>query len=106
MRDPSIGIELLRGDEPPPVSRSDGPVWDRVAAAVQAAYPAALPVPYVMVQASDARHHTGLGAEVYRFTPFAITAEELASIHRTDERLSIRALDAAIAFHRNLLSGR
>jgi carboxypeptidase PM20D1 len=104
VRDPSIEIELLGGDEPPPLSRSVGPVWDRVAAAVGAAYPDALPVPYVMVQASDARHYTGLGAEVYRFMPFAITADELAAIHGADERVSIRALDAAIAFHRNLIS--
>ena len=105
VRDPSIEIELLGGDEPSPHSRSAGPVWDRVATAVRAAYPDALPVPYVMVQASDARHYTGLGAEVYRFMPFAITADELAAIHGADERVSIRALDAAIVFHRNLISG-
>ena len=106
VHDPSVGIELLAGDEPPPLSRSDGPAWDRVAAAVRAAYPDALPVPYVMVQASDARHYGDLGAEVYRFMPFAITADELAAIHGADERVSIRSLAAAIAFHRNLLSGR
>jgi carboxypeptidase PM20D1 len=106
VHDPTIEIELLAGGDPPSSSRSEGPVWDRVAAAVRAAYPDALPVPYVMVQASDARHYTGLGAEVYRFMPFAITAEELAAIHGADERLSIGALDAAIVFHRSLLSGR
>ena len=106
VRDPSIEIALLGGDEPSPLSRSEGPVWDRVTAAVRAAYPDALPVPYVMVQASDARHFTALGAEVYRFMPFAITADELAAIHGADERVSIRPLDAAIAFHRNLLTGR
>ena len=104
VRDPSVRIELVAGDEPPPFSRSDGPVWDRVAAAVRAAYPDALPVPYVMVQASDARHYGDLGAEVYRFMPFAITADELAAIHGADERVSIRSLEAGIAFHRHLLS--
>ena len=104
--DPSVGIDLLHGHEPAPLSAASGPAWDRVAAAVRIAYPEALPVPYVMVQASDARHFGDLGAEVYRFMPFAITAEELAAIHGADERVSIAALDAAIAFHRNLLSGR
>ena len=86
------------------MSHAHGAAWERVSAAVRDAYPEALPVPYVMVQASDARHFAGLGAEVYRFMPFAITAEELAAIHGADERVSIRALDAAVAFHRNLLS--
>lgn len=104
--DESVTIELVEGHEPAPLSRAAGPAWDRVAAAVRVAYPAALPVPYVMVQASDARHFTDLGADVYRFMPFAITAEELAAIHGADERVSIAALDAAIAFHRNLLAGR
>jgi carboxypeptidase PM20D1 len=105
VNDPSIEIELLAGDEPSPLSRADGPVWDRVATAVSAAYPDALPVPYVMVQASDARHFGDLGAEVYRFMPFAITAEELAAIHGADERVQVAALDAAVAFHRDLLRG-
>jgi carboxypeptidase PM20D1 len=104
--DESVTVALLDGHEPSPLSRSTGPAWDRVAAAVRVAYPEALPVPYVMVQASDARHFTDLGAQVYRFMPFAITAEELAAIHGADERVSIAALDAAIAFHRHLLSGR
>jgi hypothetical protein len=35
--------------------------------------------------------------------PFAITAEELAAIHGADERVQVAALDAAVAFHRDLL---
>lgn len=105
VHDPSIEIEVLEGSDPAPSSRADGPAWRRVVAAVRVAYPEALPVPYVMVQASDARHFTGLGADVYRFMPFAITAAELAAIHGADERVSIAALDAAIVFHRALITG-
>ncbi|MGN6444411.1 M20/M25/M40 family metallo-hydrolase [Amnibacterium sp.] len=103
IRDPAVEVELLRGEDPPPASRAQGPAWDRVVAAVHVSHPDALPVPYVMVQASDARHFTRLGADVYRFMPFAITAEELAAIHGADERVSVTALDAAIAFHRALI---
>jgi carboxypeptidase PM20D1 len=102
--DPEVTIGLLDGHEPAPLSRAGGPAWDRVVTAVRIAYPDALPVPYVMVQASDARHFTDLGADVYRFMPFAISADELAAIHGADERVSIAALEAAIRFHRNLLS--
>jgi carboxypeptidase PM20D1 len=104
--DPSVEVTVLEGEDPAPLSRAHGPAWDRVTAAVRASYPDALAVPYVMVQASDARHFTALGAEVYRFMPFAITADELAAIHGADERVSIAALEAAVAFHRSLLSGR
>ena len=102
--DPSVTVEA-EGEDPSPLSRAAGPAWDRMTAALAASHPEALPVPYVMVQASDARHFTGLGGDVYRFMPFAITAEELAAIHGADERVRIAALDAAIAFHRALLAG-
>ena len=105
IRDREVEVAVLAGDDPPPLSRAAGPAWDRVADEVRTAYPAALPVPYVMVQASDARHFGGLGADVYRFMPFAISAAELASIHGPDERVTTAALEAAIAFHRRLLTG-
>ncbi|WP_375389502.1 M20/M25/M40 family metallo-hydrolase [uncultured Amnibacterium sp.] len=104
VRDPEVRIEVLAGDDPPPLTRSSGPAWDRVVAAVRVAHPAALAVPYVMVQASDARHFTGLGADVYRFMPFAITAQQLGAIHGPDEQVPIASLEAAIAFHRALLT--
>ncbi len=104
IHDPAVEVTVVNGEDPPSVSRASGPAWDRMRDAVAVAYPEALCVPYVMVQASDSRHFGRLGAEVYRFMPFAITQDELAAIHGTDERVSVAALDAAVRFHRALLT--
>ncbi|MGN6741911.1 MAG: M20/M25/M40 family metallo-hydrolase, partial [Amnibacterium sp.] len=105
VRDPEVAVALVDGHEASPVSRADGPGWDRLAAAIRAAYPDALPVPYVMVQASDARWFAAWCDTVYRFLPFAISAEQLAAIHGPDESLDVAALDAGVTFFRALITG-
>ncbi|MDQ1529947.1 MAG: carboxypeptidase [Microbacteriaceae bacterium] len=103
IRDPAVRIEVLAGEDPPPVSRADGPAWDRVCAALASAHPEALPVPYVMIQASDSRHFAAGCDAVYRFRPFTISAAQLAAIHGVDESLDVAALERGVAFHRALL---
>lgn len=45
-----------------------------------------------MVQVSDARHFSAISDSVYRFMPFDLTREELATLHAADERISVAAL--------------
>jgi carboxypeptidase PM20D1 len=102
--DPLVRIDVLAGDDPPPVSRADGPGWDRLCAAIALGAPGALPVPYLMVQASDSRHYASISDAVYRFRPFGITAARLATIHGADERLEVAELERGVAFYRALLA--
>ncbi|HVQ97232.1 MAG TPA: hypothetical protein VMS16_00185, partial [Mycobacterium sp.] len=64
----------------------------------------ALPVPYVMVQASDSRHFAKISRNIYRFMPFAISASQLRSIHGADESLDTSALGSGIQFYRHLIA--
>ena len=105
VRDPEVEVALVDGHEASPVSRAEGPAWDRLVAAVGTAYPDALPVPYVMVQASDARWFAEWCDTVYRFLPFAISAEQLAAIHGPDESIDVAALEAGARFFRALITG-
>ena len=105
MNDPSVALRVVHGNDPSPVSRTDHEPWALVSRAVRAVYPDATVTPYVMVQASDARHFAQISDSVYRFMPFDLGAEELATIHAADERLSIAALGRGIGFYRALITG-
>lgn len=104
VKDPYVEVELVDGYDASPVSRTDGPAWDRLSAAIRAAYPDALPVPYLMVQASDARWFAADCDAVYRFLPFAISAEQLAAVHGPNESIDVAALEAGVFFFRALLA--
>ena len=105
VNDPSVALRVVHGNDPSPVSRTDHEPWALVSRAVSAVYPDATVTPYVMVQASDARHFAQISDSVYRFMPFDLGAEELATIHAADERLSIASLGRGIGFYRALITG-
>jgi carboxypeptidase PM20D1 len=101
--DPSVELRVVSGNDPSPLSRTDNEAFAALTAAVRAVYPDAVVAPYVMVQASDARHFAAVSDSVYRFMPFDLSRAELATLHAADERLSVAALRRGIAFHRQLI---
>ncbi|MCZ2847438.1 M20/M25/M40 family metallo-hydrolase [Modestobacter sp. VKM Ac-2978] len=101
--DPSVRLEATRADDPSPVSRTDNEAWATLTAAIQTAHPAATVTPYLMVQASDARHFAQISDSVYRFMPFDLSSAQLASLHAADEHLTVAALARGVAFYRELL---
>lgn len=100
------GVEarVLAASEPSPVSPSEGPAWDRLAAAIGDVFPDAVVTPYVMLQASDARFFTGVSGHVYRFLPFDLTRAERATLHAIDESIRVSTFLRAIEFFRALLA--
>jgi carboxypeptidase PM20D1 len=101
--DPTVALRVLHGNDPSPVSRADNDAYALVARSIRSVYPDATVTPYVMVQASDARHFSQISDSVYRFMPFDLTASELAAIHAADERLPVAALGRGIGFYRTLI---
>ena len=101
--DPSVTLRVLRADDPSPVSRHDNDAYATLRDAISAVYPEATVAPYVMVQASDARHFCAISDSVYRFMPFDVSREQLASLHAADEHLTTAALGRGIAVYRELL---
>lgn len=103
--DPGVAVEIVEGDDPSPESPVPSPQFSAIARAVATAYPDALPAPYLMMQASDARHFHRRWPHVYRFAPLAMSADQRASIHGVDERVEISSLEAGRAFHAALIRG-
>ncbi|NEM05777.1 M20/M25/M40 family metallo-hydrolase [Geodermatophilus normandii] len=101
--DPSVEVRVLSGNDPSPVSRTDNEAYAALGAAVRAVYPEAAVAPYLMVQASDARHFAQISDSVYRFMPFDLSRGELDSLHAADERISVAALHRGAVFFRHLI---
>ncbi|TQN38155.1 carboxypeptidase PM20D1 [Blastococcus colisei] len=101
--DPSVELRVVSGNDPSPVSRADNEAFALVSAAVRSVYPEAAVAPYVMVQASDARHFSQVCDSVYRFMPFDLSKDELAALHAADERISVAALHRGAGFFRYLI---
>ncbi|WP_460774298.1 M20/M25/M40 family metallo-hydrolase [Microbacterium sp. GXF7504] len=103
--DPDVQVTVLEGDDPSPESSVEGAPFAAVTRAVAASYPEAATVPYVMMQASDARHFHRFAPAVYRFAPLTMSAAQRASVHGVDERVGIDALQRGEHFHRALITG-
>jgi carboxypeptidase PM20D1 len=101
--DPSVEVRVLSGSDPSPVSRTDTEAYAALGTAVRAVYPEAAVAPYVMVQASDARHFAQISDSVYRFMPFDLSRGELDALHAADERISVAALHRGAVFFRHLI---
>lgn len=98
-----IRVRLVYGSDPPPVSRREGPAWDALTRAIAEVFPRTIPSPYIMIQASDARHFTRISDSVYRFLPFDLTLEEREALHAIDESIRVSTYLDGIRFFRRLV---
>ncbi|KNX36123.1 M20/M25/M40 family metallo-hydrolase [Luteipulveratus halotolerans] len=104
VHDPTVELHVVSAADPTPISPSDGPQFAAIRAAVAATYPEAVTAPYVMLQASDARHFHAISEHVYRFSPLAMTRAQRDSIHGVDEHVTIDALGRGVVFYRRLIA--
>ena len=56
-----------------------------------------------MTGATDAYHYSLFCPRVYRFSPMMLSAEIKATVHATNERIPIKALEEMVVFYRNLM---
>jgi carboxypeptidase PM20D1 len=103
IRDHSVTVEVVDGDEPSPESPTDNDQFALIGAALAASHPEATAVPYVMMAATDSRHFHRFSPAVYRFAPLSMSARLRATIHGVDERVEISELERGARFHRTLL---
>ncbi|WP_254773831.1 M20/M25/M40 family metallo-hydrolase [Microbacterium sp. cf046] len=101
--DPLVEVTVVESSEPSPESPTDNDQFALIVDAVNASYPNASTVPYVMMAATDSRHFHRFSPAVYRFAPLEMTNAQRASIHGVDERVEIASLERGELFHRALL---
>lgn len=102
--DSAISIDILKGTEPSPISRTSGPAWRLIETTIRQSFPDAVPSPYLMLGASDSRWYSPYSDAVYRFSPFRLTVEVRATMHAANEHLPVDAYLEGLAFYRRLVS--
>jgi carboxypeptidase PM20D1 len=100
---PGIRVEVVERNEPSPVSPWDDGAFALLERITRELFPDAVPTPYVMMAATDARFFTDLCDRVYRFTPFRMTKDQRATIHAADERIGVADLLAGVDWYRRLV---
>ena len=102
--DPAVVIGVLDANEPSPVSRMSGPVWELLSSTVTAVYPDAIVSPYVQTGATDSRRFAPYSRTVYRFSQFEMSGEERATLHAKNERMNVQTWFTGIRFFELLLT--
>ncbi|MHC1786967.1 MAG: M20/M25/M40 family metallo-hydrolase [Christensenellales bacterium] len=98
-----LSVQVLGGDEPSPVSRTDDAKWAALCDAIQEIWPEALVSPNMMLGATDATHYSRVSENVYRFSGREVTRAQSALIHGNDERIGTGQLAKMVAFYQALM---
>lgn len=98
-----ITLSVQCMEEPGALSPASGPAWDALCTAIAVHFPGTVIVPSLLAGGTDARRMEALCPQVYRFSPFILTQDELLRVHGVDERLSLENLNRGVAFFRQML---
>ena len=90
--------------EPTPVSSASSPGWQLIVAAARAGHPGIVVAPYLVVGGTDSRSMSPVSDDVYRFAAITLGTAETKMIHGTNEHISLKNLESAIAFYARLLA--
>ncbi len=103
VNDDSVEITALEFFDPSPISETNCPAWDKVAASVAETWKGSIVSPYLMVQCSDSRHYGKLSNHVYRFSAMDLTSAERKTIHGNNERIRLETIGKAVEFYIRLM---
>ena len=101
--DENVTLEVINGQNPSRISRTDCEGWQKVCRAVADTWQGSIVSPYLMVQCSDSRHWGVISDRVYRFSAMDLTAEERATIHGNNERIRLESIGRAVEFYIRLM---
>ena len=92
----------IKGDfntEPSPITDVNSPAFKRMEEAVYQTVDDVIPVPYVMLGASDSRNYRAISNGVINFTPLINSK----GFHGIDERLPVKDFQRSISFFTNII---
>ncbi|MGD1934677.1 MAG: M20 family peptidase [Candidatus Phaeomarinobacter sp.] len=92
-----------RGGEASPVASTSSEGFTSIASATRDVFENVIIAPGLTVAGTDSKHYAKVADDAYRFLPFIVTAEDIVTIHGTNERLSIDNLVRGADFFTQLL---
>lgn len=103
VRASGVDVRVLDASDPSPVAPHNDPAYRLLVDVTRELMPDATAAPYVMSQATDARHFHRQWPRVYRFTPFRMTAEQRDTIHNVDERITVDSWLEGVTWYARLI---
>ena len=102
--DDTLELAVVEHGEPSPVSPyADDPAFALLERTVASVFPDAVPTPYLMMAATDARHFHALCDRVYRFAPLRMSRAQRQAIHSHDEHVVVADLLDGVRWYAELL---
>ncbi len=89
--------------EPSPESSVSHPAYEAIARGAMEIVSNAIVAPFVVPGATDSKWYAGLTEGSYRFVPLLLGSEDVASIHGTNERMSVEGYGGMIDFYVGLI---
>jgi len=90
--------------EPSPVSSTNSPGWNLIAATAKANMPGLAIAPYLVVAGTDSRSMAPVSDDVYRFQAIGLATGDIKMIHGTNEHMTFANLESLIRFYARLIA--
>jgi carboxypeptidase PM20D1 len=103
VRDAGVRVELVGTTSEPTDPAAPGAGFDLIARLAEAVVPGIAVTTGLVPGATDARHYNDLATARCNFAPIVMTQADLATIHGTDERISLVNYARLIEFNRRLI---
>ncbi len=101
--DDRVELNVVSGNNPSVVSRTDCAEFEIVKDAVAETFPDAVVTPYLMFACSDSQHYGRISDKVYRFSAQSMSSEERKTIHGHNERISFKGIYECVEFYLRLI---
>jgi len=96
-----IKAEITIGttNEPSPISSVQHASYQKIERVIKNVFHDVLVAPYIVLAATDSTKYSTICKQIFRFAPIKLSKEELATIHNTNERISIENLGYCLDFY-------
>ncbi|MDR5658844.1 M20 family peptidase [Serpentinicella sp. ANB-PHB4] len=102
----NIKVEALRLEDPSKASSVSTEAFKHIENTIYDVFPEAVVSPYLVMAGTDARKYEIVSENIYRFSPYRITKDELSKVHATDERISLDNIEKTVTFFIKLISNQ
>jgi carboxypeptidase PM20D1 len=104
--DERVKFEPLRGNawEASPVSPTTSMAYRHIASTTREFFPGTPCAPYIMLGGSDARNYYEICENVYRYSPYVMTSDDLSRVHGVNERLKVDAFALMVDYFYRLIA--
>ncbi len=99
-----LEVEVLKKKNPSIISSSTNEEFGLIGSVIQSVFEDVAVAPYVMLASSDSIKYEKVCDNIYRFIPAVVDKKEIATIHGTNERISLDNLYKSVEFYKTIIS--